>query len=241
MNVVVFTGPTLPQEEVARELEARCCPPAAQGDVLREARRGARVIALIDGYFEGIASVWHKEILWALARGVHVLGASSMGALRAAELAPFGMVGIGEVHDAYASGDLDADDEVAVAHADRDDGYRPLSEAMVNIRATLRAACRQGAISSGSLAAFEGIAKSLFYADRSYPLVLRLAATQGIDPGEIRGLRLFLETGAVNQKKVDAVALLRFIRSNEATFSQPKTVPWHFEETDAWIVMYEHA
>ena len=39
-----------------------------------------------------------------------------MGALRAAELHPFGMVGIGQVYEWYRDGTIDADDEVAVAH-----------------------------------------------------------------------------------------------------------------------------
>ena len=71
---------------------------------------------IVDGYFDTVPSVWHKEILVAMQRGVHVFGASSMGALRAAELHPFGMVGIGQVYEWYRDGTIDADDEVAVAH-----------------------------------------------------------------------------------------------------------------------------
>ena len=52
-------------------------------------------IGLIDGYFERVPSVSHKEILWAMSQGIVVIGAASMGALRAAELAPFGMLGVG--------------------------------------------------------------------------------------------------------------------------------------------------
>ena len=42
-----------------------------------------RAIGIIDGYFQQVPSVWHKEILWAMAQGVHVFGSASMGALRA--------------------------------------------------------------------------------------------------------------------------------------------------------------
>src|SRR5688572_32760283 len=48
--------------------------------------------------------------------GVRVFGAASMGALRAAELQPFGMIGVGQVFQAYRRGHLTDDDEVAVAH-----------------------------------------------------------------------------------------------------------------------------
>src|SRR5271157_5600425 len=136
MNVIVFTGPTLTPQEVRQVIDAECLPPVSQGDVYRAALRRPRVIGIIDGYFERMPAVWHKEILWALSQGIHVFGAASMGALRAAELAPFGMKGIGSIYEAFHSGELEDDDEVAVAHGDESTGYRSTSEAMVNIRAT---------------------------------------------------------------------------------------------------------
>jgi len=51
------------------------------------------------GYFEIVPTVWHKEILWAMDRGIHVYGGASIGALRAAELADFGMTGIGQIYE----------------------------------------------------------------------------------------------------------------------------------------------
>ena len=79
-------------------------------------------------------AVWHKEIMWMMEHGVHVFGAAGLGALRAAELDSFGMHGAGWVYQAFRDGTLDRDDEVAVRHGTAEDGYRPLSEAMVNIR-----------------------------------------------------------------------------------------------------------
>ncbi|MGV9708646.1 TfuA-like protein [Streptomyces sp. NPDC003483] len=37
--------------------------------------------------------------------GVKAIGAASIGALRAAELAPFGMFGVGRIYTAYARGE----------------------------------------------------------------------------------------------------------------------------------------
>ena len=48
-----------------------------------------------------------------MAAGTQVFGAASMGALRAAELAPFGMIGVGAIFAAYRDGRLTGDDEVA--------------------------------------------------------------------------------------------------------------------------------
>ena len=70
--------------------------------MLRASRERVQRIAIIDGYFERMAAVWHKEILVALEKGIAVWGAASMGALRAAELAPFGMVGVGAIYQAFS-------------------------------------------------------------------------------------------------------------------------------------------
>ena len=86
-------------------LDADYRPPAKQGDICRAVQeRGPDAVALIDGYFEQVPAVWHKEILWAMKLGVQVYGASSMGALRAAELQQFGMIGVGKIFEAYVSG-----------------------------------------------------------------------------------------------------------------------------------------
>ena len=94
----VFAGPSIDAATIAAAVPgATIAPPAARGDVWLAVESGAEVIGLIDGYFEHVPAVWHKELLDALERGCHVFGSSSMGALRAAELAPFGMVGVGSV------------------------------------------------------------------------------------------------------------------------------------------------
>src|SRR5207247_669783 len=133
-------GPTLSPDDARGELDAVYLPPVSQGDVYRVALERPQAIGIIDGYFERVPAVWHKEILWALAQGIRVYGSASMGALRAVELAPFGMDGIGRIFEAYQKGILEDDDEVAVAHSPVEMGYRVLSEAMVNIRHTLAAA-----------------------------------------------------------------------------------------------------
>jgi hypothetical protein len=162
MTAIVFVGPTLRPEEVAAAGDLVSLPPVAQGDVYRAALRRPRAIGIIDGYFSGAPSVWHKEILWAMSEGVPVFGAASMGALRAAELHEFGMRGIGRIFEAFRDGVLEDDDEVAVVHGPAEIGFPPASEAMVNIRATLALAEAKGVIGVESRRALEGFAKGLF-------------------------------------------------------------------------------
>lgn len=210
-GIFVFVGPTIDVEEARKLLDATYLPPVGQGDIYRASRERPFAIGIIDGYFERVPAVWHKEILWALAQGIHVLGSSSMGALRAAELAVYGMRGLGRVFESFASGELQDDDEVAVAHASAEDRYRAMSVALVNIRATLRRATCTNAISVETEAELITIAKGLFYPDRVYPALVDQARKRGVNSEEIDALVGFLETGRVDQKREDAVLLLQHL------------------------------
>ncbi len=234
MTVYIFTGPTIGAAEAAPLLDAVYLPPAAHGDVYRAARRRPQAIGIIDGYFEHVPSIWHKEILWAMHEGVHVFGSSSMGALRAAELAPFGMEGVGAIYEAFARGELEDDDEVAVAHAPAARGYRPLSVALVNIRATLAAAQAGGVIGAATAAALLEQARGLFYPERSYPRLLDAAAAWGLDGTELAGLRAWLPEGQIDQKRADALALLGHMRARLEAGLPPKQVRYHFEHSIYW-------
>ena len=168
MTVYVFTGPTLSVDDARAELDAVWLPPVSQGDVYRVGLFRPAVIGIIDGYFDRVPSVWHKEILWAMAQGIHVFGSASMGALRAAELASFGMEGVGGIFEAYRDGRVDDDDEVAVVHGPAETGYRCLSVAMVDIRRTLAQAAAEGVVSARTRTTLEDLAKRMYYPERAY-------------------------------------------------------------------------
>ncbi|NTX00694.1 TfuA-like protein [Myxococcus sp. CA040A] len=234
MKVFIFTGPTLRPEEASQELDVVYLPPVQQGDVYRATLEKPVAIGIIDGFFEHVPAVWHKEILWALAEGIHVFGAASMGALRAAELTSFGMEGVGAIFEDFQRGVLEDDDEVAVAHASAEDHWRPLSEAMVNIRATLAAARLGDVVSESTRAALEQLAKSLFYVERVWPTVLTRAAQEGLPGAELEALKAWLPRGRVDAKRADAVALLREIRARMEAGLSPKQTRFPFQHTDAW-------
>ncbi|MGH6930415.1 MAG: TfuA-like protein, partial [Dongiaceae bacterium] len=235
MTICIFTGPTLPRAEAAKVLDAEYLPPAAIGDVYKAAQKRPWAIGIIDGFFESTPSVWHKEVLWAMAQGIHVFGASSMGALRAAELADFGMVGVGAIFEAYRDGTLEDDDEVAVVHGPPELGYVQLNEAMVNIRATMRKATDDGVLSADTGRALIEIAKGLYYKNRSYDRVLSDAAAAGQLPNEeLARLKSWLPKNQINQKRLDAVAMLRAIGEAQAAAGAPKAVSYVFEHTMLW-------
>lgn len=233
-EVIVFVGPTLPHAEARGILDARYLGPAAQGDVYRAALEKPWGIAVIDGYFQRVPAVWHKEVLFALARGVHVFGAASMGALRAAELQPFGMRGVGAVFRDFFDGVLEDDDEVAIAHAGADAGYRPLSEALVNIRATLAALEGQGQLEPALARKLLRLAKALPYPERSYHALLEAAERAFLPVEESERLRLLLRAARVDAKRDDALELLRLVAQLRESHPAPFEAGFHFEHTDAW-------
>src|SRR5271167_2051250 len=195
MTMFVFVGPTLPAGELAAAGDFTALPPVSQGDVYRAARRRPRAIGIIDGYFSGAPSVWHKEILWAVSEGVPVFGSASMGALRAAELPVFGMRGVGKIFEAFRDGELEDDDEVAVVHGPAEIGYLAASEPMVNIRETLALAETKGVLKPESRRSLEGFAKSLYFGERSWPALLENASAQGVAELELAALREWLPLG----------------------------------------------
>jgi hypothetical protein len=235
MSICIFTGPTLaPAEGQVILPGARFFPPAAQGDVYRASLSRPWAIGIIDGYFERMPAVWHKEILWAMAQGIHVFGSASMGALRACELEAFGMVGVGEIFEGFRSGALSADDEVTVVHGAAEDGYRALSDALVDIRATLAAAAAQSVITADSAGVLVALARRTFYAQRSFARLLAEAAGAGVDAGELAALRGWLPGGRVDRKRRDALAMLRAMSELRAREPGPKQVSYHFSYTDVW-------
>jgi len=241
MSILVFTGPTLSESDVRAVLDAEVLPPVAQGDVLRAAARRPAVIGIVDGYFDTLPAVWHKEILWALREGIAVYGSASMGALRAAELSAFGMRGVGAIFEAYASGSLEDDDEVALVHGPPDSGYRALSVPMVDVRATLAAAADAGVVTAATRDRLVALVKALFYPDRDYRRMLADGKAAGVPAGELEALAAWLPSGRRSAKRGDALAMLEAIRSrNDArdeTVSRFDGPRFHFEETSYWSAL----
>jgi hypothetical protein len=234
MKVYVFVGPTISPDEARHVIDAVYLPPAALGDVYRAARMRPRAIGLVDGFFEHVPAVWHKEILWAIAQGVDVFGSSSMGALRAAELWEFGMVGVGRIFEWYRDGAIEDDDEVALVHGPREHAFMAASEPMVNVRATLAHAERQGIVSTSTAALLIDAAKHVFYADRIYPAVLAEARRAGASGSELAALERWLPTGRVDQKRLDAVELLTAMRDRLTAWQPGKVATFTFERTVFW-------
>jgi len=231
MSVIVFLGPSLPVADAHRIFAADYRPPVALGDMYRATLEHPACIAIIDGVFHHQPAVWHKEILFALAQGIAVVGSSSMGALRAVEMAPFGMSGVGRVFEIYRRGVVDADDEVAVVHGDENAQYRCSSVALVNIRFAVEDLRELGLLADAEASNLISAVKRLHYSDRSWPRVLTwLDASIGSDRAAT--IATWLADRRPDQKREDARQLLERLAAGEFRGDPSPRMP--FERTYHW-------
>jgi hypothetical protein len=205
-RAVVFVGPTLYGAAAGDRPEIEFRPPVKRGDLdALVAYDRLSAIGLIDGVFFQSMAIPPKEVLRAIDRGIVVFGSSSMGALRAVECAPFGMVGIGRIYREFASGRLDADDEVALTYDI--ESLRPLSEPLINLRLAVAEAVSAGAITAQIAGRFLRAAKKLYFPQRSVPAVLAHLADE--ISAEDRGMiSRYFAGSAPDAKRDDALALL---------------------------------
>lgn len=202
---VVFLGPSLPLEEARRACATAVYrPPARRGDLPRLLGElpDTQVVGLVDGYFEQVASVGHREIRSLLERGIRVLGGGSMGALRAAELAELGMEPVGKVAEWYLQGWIRSDDEVAVAVDPL--SARALTVPMVTVRWAVQSALREGLLGEAVALRLLDRARGLHFSERTW-------STIGYDLDEEQFAHVVDER--YDLKRRDALAVIERCRS----------------------------
>ncbi|MEU8779352.1 TfuA-like protein [Streptomyces sp. NPDC048606] len=247
MTVHVFAGPTLGAAEILGEIDDCIVhPPIRHGDLFCLGVRPQDFVLIIDGLYHGHEPVRHKEILDVMNSGTVVIGAASMGALRAAELHSCGMRGVGRVYAMYRTGEIDADDEVAVAHGERPDGSA-FSEALVDMRHALRLAGAEGVIDAAQAEALLEVARTLPYLRRSWRAVTRELGPRGevFPPDAVLAAaaeRVGRLAGArpeeVSLKRRDAREALRHVRALYASHPRPAAVAGTW--TDGWETAWLH-
>jgi ribosomal protein S12 methylthiotransferase accessory factor len=214
-RLAVFAGPSLPPDDRPEVEYLDYLPPAARGDVERAARE-YDVVLLIDGVFHHDLAPSPKECYAALAHA-RMFGASSMGALRAAECAPYGFTPLGTVANWYVHDAIDGDDEVAVlTHPTT---HRALSIPLVNVRYVTRLAHRAGVLNAAQSDALVRRAREIFYMDRTWDDVL-----DGMAPHARDALvRIAVTHGDL--KRMDArFALRSVLRARERVVTGKRTL-----------------
>lgn len=191
---IIFCDSTINRNDLLEEIEKKYIfkPAVGRGDILEaiEDKDNIEEIIIVDGLFAQCPSITHKEILFAISKGIKVTGVASMGALRAAELSRFGMHGYGKVFHLYKEGLVESDDEVAISYVKRKNKvYKTIP--LINIRQTV---------------SYHGLdyeifrkSKEIFYKDRTWE---KLRKTLPEDHFSL------LESNYIDQKKIDVLDYL---------------------------------
>jgi hypothetical protein len=211
---IVYLGPTLSREEAIKILDADYRDPAKKGDFLMLSRDSdeKKYVGFVDGVFlhdypPSPIEVYHL----ATRKNIELIGASSLGALRAVELEKFGMKGIGKIFQMYKNGIINADDEVAVTFVRENNILQ--SEAMIDIRFNLFLAYKKGIITNQTKKRFAKIAKNIYFPFRNYEDIIKLTHQQFPSIyNELESFRSYIQKNRDSLKARDAIKLLKYLK-----------------------------
>lgn len=209
MSIVIFTGLSLSFEDAQEILDAEYLPPIKRGDIdsLLDNRKDIEIIGIIDGVFHQSPAVSHKEILRALKMGITIVGGASMGALRACELYPYGMIGVGDIFEDYKNGIIESDDDVAVSLDPVT--LEQMSESYVNMRYNFDKACDDNIISKEEEDELLSIAKEIYYPKRSFSYVIKKSS---LPSEKITTLTNYIKKNKFDIKTQDAIKVIQEIK-----------------------------
>jgi TfuA protein len=203
----------LPVATAKTILAADYRPPVKRGDL---PHRHDGAIIIIDGEFAQSLSVSPNEILRLVDGGTRVVGAASMGALRAAELHRYGMEGCGWIFEQYRSGRIDGDDEVAVTYSP--DDLQPLTVPLVNVRRWVEQLVAGGELEGVAARRLLAHARRVFYADRTEGR-LRQVLEEAVGEEELTRL-LRASGGEITNAKAEDARLTLAAAANGGTERQ---------------------
>ena len=210
MSIVIYTGLSLSFEDAKKMLDAEYLPPVKRGDIynLLEKRDDVEIIGIIDGVFHQSPAVAHKEILEALKQNITVVGGSSMGALRACELYPFGMIGVGNIFEDYKNGVIESDDDVAVSL--NPETYEQMSESWINMKYNFEFAVEDNIITQSQCNELLKIAKDTYYPKRSFNYVIKKSS---LNDNEKTELINYIHSKQFDIKNQDAKKVIEYIKN----------------------------
>jgi hypothetical protein len=202
-QAVVFLGPSCPPDQIRALLpHAMIAPPVRRGDLYRYRLLNFSIFVILDGAFSGTLAVSPREVIDILQDGAAVIGASSMGALRAVDCRPAGAIGQGKIYRLFRRRVCFSEDEVAVTYFP-DPPYFATTVPLVNIRFALRRALRSGKLSKNCADKLMRVAETLSY-DRRVWSQIAAAADVILSTEQLEALT------SCDVKREDAIACCRW-------------------------------
>jgi TfuA protein len=211
---IIFLGPSLSHDKARKIFEADFRGPAKKGDLLRLSSivDDTTIVGLVDALFLQDYPPSPIEVYQLmLNKNIILLGAASLGALRAVELEKFGMIGIGKIFELYKKGKLTADDEVAVTFVEGE--HHLQSEAMIDIRFNLFLAYRRGIINDRTKKTIAKIAKRIYFPYRNYTDILEQTEKQyPTISDDLKSFRTYMIENRQSLKERDTIKLIKYAK-----------------------------
>lgn len=215
MKTIVFFGPSITEAEVRGLAAVSHAPPIKRGDLA--AVDDHDVIVILDGEFGQNMSVSPKEILAILDKGKTVIGASSMGALRASELDRCGMIGIGWVYERFRRCAVRRDADVALVYSPLD--FRAMTVPMVDVEYWIERTSTAGLIRAKEKTLVLKVARSIFFADRTVSRLMD-SLCSAVGTQTVEALLAFAGGAIPSVKSLDAMEAIRLSVSETARRQQ---------------------
>jgi TfuA protein len=200
---IVFAGASLSNLSPVHKRRLSLRHPVRRGDLIKLVEsESPGTIVLIDGLFNSTLAVTPAECRETLKAGWRLIGASSMGALRASELWPAGMIGIGHIFTLFRLGILRSDADVAVALHPQT--FEEATASTVHIRAILFHLEVHRKLSKSLARRLLLIARGIHWYDRDWDTVFRLWRKAGIDSDMLIAASDCAKNPLLHPKKLDA-------------------------------------
>ena len=162
-KVVLFAGPSVcGLERRLDNVDVR--GPARRGDLLGAS--GGELVVLLDGFFGADLAVTPRECMDLMETGAYLVGACSIGALRAAELNHNGMIGIGQVYLYFRTTPLARDADIATAYVPGGTEEATLSQ--YQVRYVLQYAVSERLITDEEALKMLGESEGVYWAMRTW-------------------------------------------------------------------------
>jgi hypothetical protein len=103
---------------------------------------------------------------------------------------------------------------------------------MVNVEPTLSLLDRLGVVSEASVRTLTNAARHIHYSERTYAEIIRRSTE--LDPDEAQAAGTWFQSNAIDQKRLDALEVLDWLRAQPDRVPQPAHA-WDFQETTQWM------
>ena len=214
-----YSGLTISAAELCVHLpDAEMAAPIARGELLADITGRCNVVIIIDGKFNQSLAVSPSEILDALRAGIRVYGSSSMGAMRACELEPYGMIGHGAIFELIKLQPAFHDDLLGqVFPAGRPEHAQ---HAFIDLYFNCETLRRQGKLSAEDCRTVTKLYAGLHYSERNPFALLQICSSVF---AKRKGVLQQIERAANrmgSQKKRDALGLLARVKRDLAAIER---------------------